>query len=87
MLEHAYGYDDVAIVPGEFTINPELADTKFKINELEFDLPILASAMDAVVSPSFAVDFSKKGGLGVLNLEGIYTKYEDYTSEYYLIKQ
>tara|TARA_B110000116_G_scaffold31783_1_gene23979 strand:- start:1268 stop:2383 length:1116 start_codon:yes stop_codon:yes gene_type:complete len=79
MLEHAYGYDDVAIVPGEFTINPELADTKFKINELEFDLPILASAMDAVVSPSFAVDFSKKGGLGVLNLEGIYTKYEDYS--------
>ena len=78
MLEHAYGYDDVAIVPGEFTINPELAETKFKIQELEFDLPVLASAMDAVVSPSFAVQFNKKGGLGVLNLEGIYTKYSDY---------
>ena len=57
LLEHAYGYDDVAIVPGEFTINPELAETKFKIQELEFDLPVLASAMDAVVSPSFAVQF------------------------------
>ena len=78
LLEHAYGYDDVAIVPGEFTINPELAETKFKIQELEFDLPVLASAMDAVVSPSFAVQFNKKGGLGVLNLEGIYTKYSDY---------
>ncbi|MFL2762813.1 MAG: GuaB3 family IMP dehydrogenase-related protein [Dehalococcoidia bacterium] len=78
LLEHAYGYDDVAIVPGEFTINPELAETKFKIQELEFDLPVLASAMDAVVSPSFAVQFNQKGGLGVLNLEGIYTKYPDY---------
>ena len=78
MLEHAYGYDDVAIVPGEFTINPELAETKFKIHELEFEMPVLASAMDAVVSPSFAVEFNKKGGLAVLNLEGVYTKYNDY---------
>ena len=78
MLEHAYGYDDVAIVPGEFKINHELAETSFKIQELEFDLPVLASAMDAVVSPSIAVQFNKKGGLGVLNLEGIYTKYSDY---------
>ena len=72
-LDHAYGYDDVSIVPGEFTINPELADTKFKIQELEFDIPVLASAMDAVVSPEFAVNFNSKGGLSVLNLEGIYT--------------
>ena len=78
LLEHAYGYDDVAIVPGEFTINPELAETKFKIHELEFEMPVLASAMDAVVSPSFAVEFNKKGGLAVLNLEGVYTKYNDY---------
>ena len=78
-LDHAYGYDDVSIVPGEFTINPELADTKFKIQELEFDIPVLASAMDAVVSPEFAINFNSKGGLAVLNLEGIYTKYNDYT--------
>tara|TARA_B100000073_G_scaffold223053_2_gene185810 strand:- start:487 stop:1614 length:1128 start_codon:yes stop_codon:yes gene_type:complete len=78
LLEHAYGYDDVAIVPGEFTINPELAETKFKIHELEFEIPVLASAMDAVVSPSFAAEFNKKGGLAVLNLEGVYTKYNDY---------
>ena len=77
-LDHAYGYDDVSIVPGEFTINPELADTKFKIQELEFDIPVLASAMDAVVSPEFAINFNSKGGLAVLNLEGIYTKYNDY---------
>jgi IMP dehydrogenase len=76
-LRRAYGFDEVAIVPGQVTINPDMASTQMVIGSHTFDLPILASAMDAVVSPSFASLMYKKGGLGVLNLEGIYTRCQD----------
>lgn len=77
VMRRAYGFDEVAIVPGSVTVNPELTDVSFSIGNLQFPLPILAAAMDAVVDPQFAVDFHKVGGLAVLNLEGIQTRYDD----------
>ena len=76
-IRRAYGFDEVAIVPGQVTINPDMASTQMTIGDHAFDIPVLASAMDAVVSPSFASLMHKKGGLGVLNLEGIYTRYQN----------
>jgi len=76
-LRRAYGFDEVAIVPGQVTINPDMASTQMSIGPHTFDIPIMASAMDAVVSPSFATLMHQMGGLGVLNLEGIYTRYAD----------
>ena len=76
-LRRAYGFDEVAIVPGRITINPDMTSTEMTIASHRFDIPVLASAMDAVVSPSLADLMHKKGGLGVLNLEGIYTRYQD----------
>lgn len=76
-LERSYGFDDVAIVPGEVTINPDMTSTKMTIGEQIFDIPVLASAMDGAVSPSFATLMHEMGGLGVLNAEGLYTRYED----------
>ena len=73
----AYGFDEVAIVPGEVTINADMATTDFSIGDHMFHTPVIASAMDAVVSPTFATLMHQAGGLGVLNLEGIYTRYED----------
>ena len=76
-LERAYGFDDVAIVPGQVTINPDLTSTKMTIGDRPFDIPFLASAMDGTVSPHFATLMHQMGGLGVLNAEGLYTRYED----------
>ena len=76
-LERSYGFDEVAIVPGQVTINPELTSTKMTIGDLEFDIPIMASAMDGAVSPGFASYMGEMGGLGVLNAEGLYSRYED----------
>ncbi len=76
-LRRAYGFDEVAIVPGEVTINPSMARCDFTIGDHVFDIPILASAMDAVASPHFATLIHQAGGLGVLNLEGLYTRYDD----------
>ena len=76
-LERAYGFDEVAIVPGQITINPELTSTKMTIGELEFEMPIMASAMDGAVSPRFASHMHEMGGLGVLNAEGLYCRYDD----------
>ena len=76
-LEQAWGFDDVAIVPGAVTTNPEIVGTGLTLGERSFELPILASAMDAVVSPSFASALSRAGGLAVLNLEGVQTRYDD----------
>ncbi len=74
----AYGFDEIALVPGDITINPEEVDIQMKIGKIIFDIPFLASAMDGVVDPKFAVAMGKLGGLAVLNLEGIYTRYDDY---------
>ena len=76
-IRHAYGYEDVAIVPGDVTINPDQTNTDLEIGPLRLSVPIIASAMDAVVSPEFAIRMSQAGGLGVLNMEGIYCRYED----------
>ncbi|HXG42255.1 MAG TPA: GuaB3 family IMP dehydrogenase-related protein [Dehalococcoidia bacterium] len=76
-LRPAYGFDDVAIVPGSVTVNPELTDIRFSLGGFTFELPILAAALDAIVDPHFAVTFGRMGGLAVLNLEGLYTRYHD----------
>jgi len=72
-----YGFDEIALVPGEVTINPDEVDTSWEIGGRRFDVPIIASAMDGVVDPNFAVKMSRLGGLAVLNLEGIQSRYED----------
>ncbi len=74
----AYGFDEIALVPGEVTVNPDEVDISLKIGNQIFGIPFLASAMDGVVDPKFAIAMGKLGGLAVLNLEGIYTRYEDY---------
>ena len=76
-MRYAYGFDDVAIVPGAVTINPELCDVSFSLAGHDFKHPILASAMDAVTNPRFISEFHKLGGLAVLNLEGVQTRYDD----------
>ena len=74
----AYGFDEIALVPGEKTINPEEVNIGMRIGKMKFEIPFLASAMDGVVDPKFAIQMGKLGGLAVLNLEGIYTRYDDY---------
>lgn len=76
-LRRAYGFDEVAIVPGRVTINPDMTSTNFTIGDFVFSIPVLSSAMDAVGSPSFVALMHQVGGLGVMNLEGIYTRHED----------
>ena len=76
-LRFAYGFDDIAIVPGDITINPEQTDIGFELGKLHFSSPILAAAMDGVVDVNLAIAFSKLGGLAVLNLEGLQTRYDD----------
>src|SRR4051794_37812493 len=73
----AYGFDDIAIVPSRRTRDPDDVDISWKLGDYRFELPLLASAMDGVVSPTIAGILGKLGGLAVLNLEGIYTRYED----------
>jgi IMP dehydrogenase len=73
----AYGIDEIALVPGVRTLDPSLADTHFSLGGIERKIPILASAMDGVVDVKMAVLLSELGALGVLNLEGIQTRYED----------
>ncbi len=73
----AYGFDDIAIVPSRRTRDPDDVDISWKLGDYRFDLPLLASAMDGVVSPTTAGIIGKLGGLAVLNLEGIFTRYAD----------
>lgn len=73
----AYGFDEIALVPGQRTLDPKLADTSWRIGGIEREIPIIASAMDGVVDVQMAVQLSQMGALGVLNLEGIQTRYED----------
>jgi IMP dehydrogenase len=76
-LRHAYGFDDVALVPGSLTVDPEETDLSWQLGPHRLALPILASAMDGVVDPRFAVALGQAGGLAVLNLEGLQTRYEN----------
>ena len=73
----AYGIDEIALVPGHRTIDPSLADTRWQIGGIERGIPIIASAMDGVVDVKMAVELSKLGAIGVINLEGIQTRYAD----------
>jgi len=73
----AYGIDEIALVPGQRTLDPSLADTRWQIGGIEREIPIIASAMDGVVDVKMAVKLSQLGALGVLNLEGIQTRYDD----------
>src|SRR5215218_10378235 len=73
----AYGFDDIAIVPSRRTRDPDDVDISWTLGPYRFELPLLASAMDGVVSPETATIVGKLGGLAVLNLEGIFTRYED----------
>ena len=73
----AYGFDDIAIVPSRRTRDPEDVDISWEIDAFSFDLPLMASAMDGVVSPATAIEIGRLGGLAVLNLEGLWTRYED----------
>src|SRR4030095_8898187 len=77
-----YGFDEIALVPGEVTINPNEVDISFRLprrdaEPIRLNIPILASAMDGVVDVNMAIAMGKLGGLGVLNLEGVQTRYEN----------
>ena len=76
-LRRAYGFDEVAIVPGDVTINPDQTNLDFKIENFVFSIPIMASAMDAVTDVDFAITLGKMGGLAVLYLEGVQARYDD----------
>ena len=75
----AYSFDDIAIVPSRRTRDPEEVSVAWQIDAYRFELPILAAPMDSVMSPQTAIDFGKHGGLGVLDLEGLWTRYDDPT--------
>jgi len=75
-MERAYGFDEVALVPGDVTVNPDQANIDFAVRNFTFSTPILAASMDAIVDPNFAILTSKLGGLAVLNLDGAQTRYE-----------
>jgi IMP dehydrogenase len=77
-----YGFDEIALVPGDVTINPAEVDTTFEIpkpdgSAIKLSIPILASAMDGVTDVKFCIEMGKLGGLGVINLEGVQTRYDD----------
>ncbi|RKY84798.1 GuaB3 family IMP dehydrogenase-related protein [candidate division KSB1 bacterium] len=71
-----YGFDEIALVPGDVTINPNEVDVSWEIDGKRYEIPIIAAAMDGVVDTRFAIAMGKLGGLAVLNLEGIQTRYE-----------
>lgn len=75
-MERAYGFEEVALVPGDITINPDQINIELAIGKFTFAIPILAAAMDAVVDPNFAILLHKLGGLAVLNLDGVQARYE-----------
>jgi len=76
----AWGFDDIAIVPSRRTRDPDDVDISWEIDAYRFDLPLMAAAMDSAVSPATGIEVGRLGGLAVLNLEGLWTRYEDPTS-------
>ena len=77
-LRRSYGFDEVAIVPGDATVNPDQTNIDLKIENITLSIPIIAAAMDAVSDTNFAILMNKYGGLAVLNLEGVQSRYENY---------
>jgi IMP dehydrogenase len=78
----AYGFDEIALVPGSVTVDPELCDISYSLGDHEFAMPIIASAMDSVVDVGMASVMGELGGLAVLNLQGIHTRFEDCEEAY-----
>ena len=78
----AYTLDEIALAPSRRTRNPVDVDTSWQIDAFRFELPLLSAAMDSVTSPATAIEVGRLGGLGVLNLEGLWTRYEDPTACY-----
>ncbi len=76
-LRRSFGFDEVAIVPGNVTINPEQTNIDLKVGNLTLAIPIIAAAMDGVTDVRFAIAMSKLGGMAVLNLEGVQTRYDN----------
>ena len=76
-LRRSYGFDEVAIVPGDITVNPEQADISLEIEGVTLSIPVLASAMDGVTDVRTAIAMSKMGGLGVIHLEGVQARFDD----------
>ncbi|NLE98048.1 MAG: GuaB3 family IMP dehydrogenase-related protein [Propionibacterium sp.] len=83
----AYSFDDVAIAPTRRTRSDSEVDLTWKIDAVTFDMPIVAAPMDSVMSPETAITMGRLGGLGVLNLEGLWTRYEDPTKQYELLSE
>src|SRR5258708_8205379 len=75
MARVAYGFDDIALVPGTVTINPNEVDVSWELCGHRFELPIIAAAMDGVVGPTLAMEMGRLGGLAVLNLEGVFSRH------------
>ena len=75
----AWSFDDIAIVPSRRTRDPEEVSTAWQIDAYRFEIPVLAAPMDSVMSPATAVELGRSGGLGVIDLEGLWTRYEDPT--------
>src|SRR5205809_1777445 len=75
-LRSAYGFDEVAIVPGVETLHPDDVDLSWELGGKRFSIPLVAAAMDGVVDVPFAIGLGRLGGLAVLNLEGLQTRYE-----------
>ena len=73
----AYAFDDIAVVPSRRTRNPEDVSTAWSIDAFGFEIPVLGAPMDSVMSPRTAVMLGQLGGLGVLDLEGVWTRYDD----------
>ena len=76
-IRRAYGFDEVSIVPGGVTVNPEMTSTDFSVDGITLTTPVMAAAMDAIVSPDSAREMDRLGGLAVMNLEGVQTRYDD----------
>ena len=76
-LRRAYGFDEVALVPGAVTVDPAEIDLSTEVGGLRLEIPFIAAAMDAVADADFAARMSRHGGLAFINLEGLYTRYED----------
>ena len=76
-VRRAYGIDEIALVPGNRTLDYDLTDPSWAIGDIRREVPIVASAMDSVVDVNTAVELTKLGALGVINMEGIQTRYEN----------
>jgi IMP dehydrogenase/GMP reductase len=76
-VRRAYGIDEIALVPGGRTVDPAITDSSWSLGGISREIPIIASAMDGVVDVAMAVELSKQGALGVLNLEGVQCRYDD----------